>query len=202
MNIIVSGKHLEVGEALRSHAAAMLQRHVKKYFNNAVDANIMLSKQADFFHTHVTVNDGTGTHFLVNGDGDDADAYRSVDKAVRKIEIQLERYKTRIKNHRKLNFSKVPIDARKYVINDFPQEESAIDDVTSEEVGPTIIAEKQISVPILSVRDAVMYMNLQNIPAILFINSINNKLNMVYNRSDSNVAWVDTSIDFTENINQ
>ena len=189
MNIVISGKHLEVGESLRVHATEFLQKHIKKYFTNAVNANVTISKATDSFHTHVTVNDGTGTHFLVNGDGDDSDAYKSVDKAVKKIEKQLERYKNRIKNHKKTKLEDTVVEATKYIINDF-------EDDTSEpvEVGPTIVAEKQLRLEVLSVRDAVMHMNLQNLPAMLFINAATKKISMVYHRKDNNIAWVDTSV--------
>ena len=188
MHIVISGKHLEVGDSLKIHTTQFVQKHVTKYFSNAINAHVTISKEGDSFHSHITVNDGTGTHFLVNGDGIDGDAYKSVDKAVKKIEKQLERYKNRIKDHKKPKYQEVPIEATKYVINDFENENNEL------EAAPTIVAEKQLSVEILTVRDAVMHMNLQNLPAMLFINSANNKISMVYQRWDSNIAWVDTSI--------
>ncbi len=190
MHIVISGKHLEVGEALKLHATQFVQKHVKKYFGHAVNTHVTISKEADSFHTHVTVNDGTGTHFLVNGDGSDGDAYKSVDKAVKKIAQQLERYKNRIKNHKKTKLKDTEIEATKYIINDF---EDNVEE-TVQEAAPTIVAEKQLQVDILSVRDAVMHMNLRNLPAMLFINASNNKVSMVYQRPDSNIGWVDTAI--------
>jgi ribosomal subunit interface protein len=191
MHIVISGKHLEVGEALRLHATQFVQKNIKKYFSNAINAHVTLSKEADMFHTHITVNDGIGAHFLVNGDGNDLDAYKSVDKAVKKIEKQLEKYKTRIKNHKNPKYQETSVEATKYVISDFEE-----DEVTTEvELAPTVIAEKQLKVDVLTVRDAVMHMNLQNLPAMLFINAANRKMNMVYQRPDNNIAWVDTNID-------
>jgi ribosomal subunit interface protein len=198
MHIVISGKHLEVGESLRLHATQFVEKNIKKYFINAINANVTISKEGEAFHTHITVNDGTGTHFLVNGDGNNLDPYKSVDQAVKKIEKQLERYKNRIKNHKKPKYHELSVDAVKYVISDF--EEDANIDLTNE-VGPTVIAEKQLKVQVLTIRDAVMHMNLQNLPAMLFINAANNKISMVYQRSDNNIAWVDTNIDIsTKNI--
>lgn len=197
MNIIVSGKHLEIGEALRSHIADFLRKHIKKYFSNAVDANVVIRKESANFHTHITVNDGTGTHLLINADGDDSDPYRSSEKAVKRIEKQLERYKNRIKNHRKTKYSDLSIEATKYIINDFEESTSEETEDISVDTAPTIIAEKQLTLQALSVRDAVMHMNLQNLPAMIFVNTANSKLSMIYNRKDGNIAWVDTSIDIS-----
>jgi len=194
MHIVISGKHLEVGEALRSHATEFIKKHIVKYFNNAVNAHVTISKEVNHFHTHVTVNDGTGSHLIINGDGNDSDAYKSVDQAVKKIEKQLEKYKNRIKDRQKIPIKDfVPIEATKYVINDF-EETEADESNAQEEIAPTVVAEKQLKLDILSVRDAVMHMNLRNLPAMLFVNAANNKVSMVYQRQDNNIAWVDTTI--------
>ena len=78
----------------------------------------------------------------------------------------------------------------KYVIS--PLEESDIDD---NEKSPTIIAEKPSNVESLSVKDAVMKMDLLNLPALLFINDATKKLNLVYYRKDGNISWIDTKMD-------
>lgn len=193
MHIVISGKHLEVGEALRIHATQFLEKNIKKYFSNAINANVTISKDADLFHAHITVNDGTGTHLLVNGDGNNLDPYKSVDQAIKKIEKQLEKYKARIKNHKKSKYHDSSVEAIKYVISDFDEDENN----ALVETAPTVIAEKQLKVEILTVRDAVMYMNLQNLPAMLFINAANSKISMVYQRPDNNIGWVDTNIDIS-----
>ena len=135
---------------------------------------------------------------MINSDASDSDAYKSVDKAIKKIEKQLEKYKARIKNHRKTKYNDLPLEAKKYIISDLEDEE--INSV--EEDNPTIIAEKPIQVKVLSVRDAVMHMNLQNVPAMVFVNGSNYKLSLVYKRTDGNIAWVDTSVDMSQQVSK
>jgi ribosomal subunit interface protein len=197
MHIVISGKHLDVGDSLRMHSTEFIQKHIKKYFSNIVDTHITISKNKDSFHTHVSVNDGVGIH-MINGDANDDDAYKSVEKAIKKIEKQLERYKTRIKNHRKTKYHDLPLEAKKYIISDAEDEENE----SIEEAGPAIIAEKPIKVKVLSVRDAVMHMNLQNLPAMTFVNASNYKLSLIYQRKDGNIAWVDTSIDMAQQVSK
>jgi ribosomal subunit interface protein len=199
MHIVISGKHLNVGESLKAHATEFLQKHIKKYFLNAVNAHVTISKNVDEFHTNIIVNDGVMSHMTVNSDAHDGDAYKCVEKAIKKVEKQLERYKNRIKNHRKTKYNDIALEAKKYIINDFSDDESVTqsDDV---DYGPTIVAEKPVTLKVLSVRDAVMHMNLQGIPAITFVNASNYKLSLVYQRADGNIAWVDTRVDMSQHV--
>ena len=56
---------------------------------------------------------------------------------------------------------------------------------------PVIIAEMQTEIPVCTVSEAVMRMDLENLPALLFKNTAHGGLNMVYRRSDGNIGWVD-----------
>ena len=67
--------------------------------------------------------------------------------------------------------------------------------IDNHENSPTIIAEKPSNVENLSVKDAVMKMDLLNLPALLFTNDASRKLNLVYYRKDGNISWIDTKID-------
>lgn len=192
MNIIVSGKHLEVGDSLREHASSNLHKSVKKYFPNPVNAHVTISKNANEFHTHITLNNGTGVHLTVNSDANDADPYKSFDKALKKIVHQLEKYKSRITDHHKQNHHEdFFAEVRKYtLLNDADEAVDALN--------PTIVAEKQVAIRVLSVADAIMHMNLQNLPAFMFINAASKKLSMIYLRKDGNVSWVDTNYDMSQ----
>lgn len=198
MHIVISGRHLDVGDALKGHATQFVEKHIKKYFTNAIHAHVTIGKNAEEFHTNISVNEGTGTHIIINGDANDLDPYKSVEKAVKRIEKQLERYKGRIKNHRKTKYHDLNLEAKKYIINDFDEDEEE----PISEPSPTIVAEKPMTVKVLSVRDAVMHMNLQNVPSLIFVNASNNKLSMIYQRVDKNIAWVDTNIDMSNYLNE
>jgi hypothetical protein len=46
-------------------------------------------------------------------------------------------------------------------------------------------------VDILSVGEAVMQMDLADVPALIFRNSAHGGINVVYRRPDGNIGWVD-----------
>ena len=57
---------------------------------------------------------------------------------------------------------------------------------------PAIVAEKPAKILSLSVGEAVMKMDLENLPALLFENVKTGRVNVVYYRKDGNISWVDT----------
>jgi hypothetical protein len=59
------------------------------------------------------------------------------------------------------------------------------------DAAPVVIAEMATEVPTLSVSEAVMRMDLEDSPALMFRNRAHGGLNMVYRRGDGNVGWVD-----------
>jgi ribosomal subunit interface protein len=192
MHIVISGQHLEVGESLQNHAKSLLEKNVKKFFPAAIGAKVTIAKKnTSHFHTHIALNDCTTGHMNINSNGEDFDAYKSVEIAVKKLEKQLEKYKDRIKNHHKSKYYDIP--AVKYLL-----EEASLN--SAEATAPTIVSERPMQIKVLSVKDAVMHMDLQDLQAMIFINASNYKLSLVYNRKDGNIAWVDSNLDLADKV--
>ncbi len=76
----------------------------------------------------------------------------------------------------------------KYILADSGENE--IEDMGDGDA-PVIIAEKPAQIETLSVSDAVMRMDLGELPAVLFINKKTGNLNVVYRRDDGNISWID-----------
>ena len=60
---------------------------------------------------------------------------------------------------------------------------------------PITIAETDANIPVCTVSEAVMYMDLVNECAIMFRNSSNGHISMVYRRKDGNIGWVEPKAD-------
>ena len=54
-----------------------------------------------------------------------------------------------------------------------------------------IIAEMQTALPVCTVSEAVMQMDLEGLTALMFKNTAHGGLNMVYRRADGNIGWID-----------
>jgi ribosomal subunit interface protein len=186
MQITVSGKHLEVGSALHDYVEASLQDAVTKYFEHAISADVVFTKVRHLFKVDILVNEGTGTQLVIKANAEDDDAYAAFDVAVARVAKQLRRYKGRIKDHHKVRPDKDmnSFGATKYVLS------SELSEVSSGEDTPVIIAEKPTEIETLTVSDAVMRMDLGQLPAVMFINKKTLAVNVVYRRQDGNISWI------------
>lgn len=182
MQISIKGKQLTVGDALRSYAEQTLHILVARFFDRAIDASIVLSREAHNFRVDIIVHPFRGV--TVQGSGTANDAYAAFDAATDKIERQLHRYKGRFSEHK---IKEGVVTARYAIIaTQMGNEESLVEDNA-----PVIIAEMSADVPVCSVSGAVMRLDLANATAVLFRNSAHGRLNMVYRRSDGNIGWID-----------
>jgi ribosomal subunit interface protein len=191
MQLSIAGKQLDVGNALQGYVTDHLDKNVKKYFEHAIKADVVFSKQAHLFRADIIVNEGTGHNVVIKGTADSDDVYAAFDSALARIATQLRRYKRRIKDHHKPKLAELGIDeiralkGVKYVISPLSEENEIVN-------APVIVAEKPTSIETLTVAEAVMRMDLAQLPALLFINQLNGRVNVVYQRADGNISWVDT----------
>jgi ribosomal subunit interface protein len=185
MEISVKGKNMDVGEALSSHVQNHLTPAVAKYFDQAIDASVTFSRDAHNLRTDISVHPGP-RGLLIQGKGEGRDAYRAFEGALTRIAKQLRRYKRRLSDHHKATAAEDYLQALQYVIE--PEQE----DLENEPDGqPVIIAEMETHIATLTVSEAVMRMDLADAPVVMFRNSANGGLNVVYKRTDGNVGWID-----------
>ncbi len=136
--------------------------------------------------------------FSVQSGGEAEDAYVAFDSAAERIDKRLRRHKRRLKNHHHAKESEAQADqdATAYVLaaddDDVPAD--ATDGAEAPEGEPLVIAEMRTSIPQLSVSEAVMRLDLTDLPALLFRNSARGNLNVVYRRGDGNVGWIDPDL--------
>ncbi|MBI3514787.1 MAG: ribosome-associated translation inhibitor RaiA [Proteobacteria bacterium] len=189
MHITVTGKQIEVGEALRGHMESALTAAVSKYFSNPLESQIVFTREAHLFRADVSVHVGRG--ILVQGQALAADAYGAGDAAVEHVAKRLRRYKRRLRDHHKeRERDKVEaVTAQSYVLAAEPDDGDDADAGAGTQ--PAVVAEMTTEILTLSVGEAVMRLDLGVEPALLFRHAGHGGLNLVYRRSDGNVGWID-----------
>jgi ribosome hibernation promoting factor len=188
----VSGKNLDIGEALRTRVNARVVDAMAKYFDGGYSGHVTVAKDGFGFRTECAIHLDSG--ITLHTEGMAADAYSSTDQAALRIEKRLRRYKRRLKgrpapsNHDGAGNDGAGLaGAQSYVI-------AAPDHESEEEItdfNPVIIAESTTSLERLSVSDAVMELDMTGAPVVVFRHSVSGRVNMVYRRADSNIGWVD-----------
>jgi len=185
MQIKITGKNLDIGEALRDRINDRLSQFRQKYFEGTVHGHVTVEKQRIGFHSDCTLHLATG--LLLQAQGDAGDAPASFEAAALHLEKQLKRYKQRLKDHHKSRKEPVrQLEASSYVISVAPEEE-----LPEAGLNPVVIAEQATRVPELTVGEAVMQLDISSVPFVLFRNSGHGALNVVYRRADGNIGWVD-----------
>ena len=191
MQITVIGKQLDVGNALRQHVIGTLETAVEKYFDHAIEATVTLTKQAHLYVVQISVHFGKG--MLVQAKASANEVYPACDFACDRVAKQLRRYKRRLRDHHsnRDQYEQARIDATHYVIAQEDEDHSDDENVSGFE--PVIVAETPDRIDTLSVGEAVMRLDLGDIPALMFRNGKHGGLNVVYRRADGNIGWLDPS---------
>ncbi|WP_298285440.1 ribosome hibernation-promoting factor, HPF/YfiA family [Acidocella sp.] len=195
MQLTVSGKQVELSDALRVHVGKNLDTITSKYFDAALEAHVTFSKARNFFTCDINLHAGRG--ITVRGEGEAADAHAAFDDAAEHIATRLRRYRRRVSEHaRDAGNRAKPQNGRQYVL--VPEAEPDHEDITAkpaptaaEALSAMVIAESATAIETLSVRDAVMKLDLAFTPVLMFRNAKTNELNVVYRRTDGNVGWID-----------
>jgi ribosomal subunit interface protein len=188
MQLQISGRHVDLGSSFQEHVEKRLNDGLSKYLDRIVTLDVVVSKEAHHqFRVDIHGNTGTHSGIILKSQGSAGEIYAAFDDAATKAEKQLRRYKRRIKGHHHGDVKESrALNARKYVLQ--PESHDAELD---EKGAPVVVAEKSTSIERLTVSAAVMKMDLADLPALMFFNAGNGRLNVVYRRVDGNISWVD-----------
>jgi ribosomal subunit interface protein len=183
----ISGKNLDVGDALRTRINERVIEALGKYFDGGYSGHVTIEKEGFGFRTECAVH--LDSKVTLHAEGMAADAYASADQAAIRIEKRLRRYHRRLKDHQPNHGDgHAPVDVPSYVIAT-PDHES--EDEIGGEFTPVIIAESTTLLKRLSVSEAVTELDMTGVPVIVFRHAGNGRVNVVYRRSDGHVGWID-----------
>ena len=189
MQLTVSGKQIDLSDSLRVHVEQHLDVITNKYFDHALEANVTFSKDRSFFTCGIQMHAGRG--ITVRGEGEAADARAAFDDAAAHVATRLRRYRRRVSDHAREEGSRArPEPGRQFILRgeDLAEDKTGDDAAT---LHATVIAESATFIETLSVRDAVMRMDLADQHVLMFRNLKNGHFNVVYRRTDGHIGWID-----------
>jgi ribosomal subunit interface protein len=193
MQIQVTGKHVNVGEALRSRVSDELSSSIGKYFDRGGGggADVVVSREGHAFKVDCAVTLGSGHQLTTQGLG--GDAHLAFDAAIAKMQKRIRRYKNRLTDHHPQALARQAETAAYYVLqapDDGPDET----DLDAEAPGfpePMVIAETETKIELMTVSMAVMELDVSESQTIVFRNAAHGGLSVVYRRPDGNIGWID-----------
>lgn len=192
MQLSVKGKQLDIGNALRAHVESSLERILGKYFGDAIDARVTLSREAHLYRAMVCAH--IGRNILLEAHGEAVEPYPAFDSAAERLSKRLRRHKRWLRDHHKegLTDQGLPsIDAEPRAGADGSDDNRDEAPIEGADNGQPMIVAEMAEVPDLTVSDAVERMDQAGLPAMLFRNRAHGGLNMIYRRPDGNIGWLD-----------
>jgi ribosomal subunit interface protein len=200
MQVQVTGKHVDVGEALRTRVSDELTLSISKYFDRGGGgADVVVSREGPAFRVDCAVTLATGQQLTTQGLGDDA--HLAFDAALEKLSKRIRRYKNRLKSHHGQQVAAKQAENAAYFVLAAPdvdeEDDGEVDSHPFPE--PMIIAETERPVRSMTVSMAVMELDLSEAQTIVFRNAAHGGLSVVYRRPDGNIGWIDPERTKTRN---
>jgi len=194
-------RHMDSSDALRNYAEERLSK-IKRYFADPLKVNctFAVEKIHHIVQFDVTLRNGLQLHSSEKTEN----MYSSIDMALAKMERQVRRYKDRITAHKPQKGKAARVRQTEIAADAFDEAEVGSDAghehaQTSSEVGgstiepPTpIVREKEFRADRLTVRDAVMQLNLLHKQFLVFINTETGDINVVYRLDESGYGLIET----------
>ncbi|MEP9350047.1 ribosome-associated translation inhibitor RaiA [Xanthobacter sp. KR7-225] len=196
MALRVSGKNIDVGEALRQRLTDRLSEVVAKYFDGGWSGHVTVAREGSGYRSECMLHLDSGVNLQAHGSEQEANA--SADAAVEKIEKRLRRYRQRVKDrhgHGGTGIAGTGGDgtnpseaAQSYILAPVPENETeeALDGWS-----PTVVAEQVTRLRSLSVADAVLELDITGAPVVVFRHASHGRVSVVYRRPDGHVGWID-----------
>lgn len=187
MKLTVIGKNMDIGDSLRGYVEGKIAEISTKYFSKPIEGKVVITKDAHLYVVDISIH--AGRNILMQSEAEASEIYPAVDAASDKVEKRLRRHKRRLKDHHQRE-SISAVAAQYAVIEGGRQDEDA--ELEHPESGePLIVAEMPTIIEELTVSEAVMRLDLGNLPALMFRNRGHGRLNVIYRRPDGNIGWVD-----------
>lgn len=191
MQLSVSGKHIDVGDSLRGHVTHAIGVSAERYFGRAIEGKVIFQRARRAFRADISLHVARGINVQTHGEAEDP--YAAFDVAAERLDKRLRRHKRRIVARRKEPAENdSPETGTHRVFAAYPVSEIPPGAAEDPDHGaPVVVAEVAHDIPALSVSDAVMCLDLGEMPVLMFRNRANGAYNVVYRRPDGTIGWID-----------
>jgi ribosomal subunit interface protein len=194
MRVRVTGRNIDVGDALRSRIETDLNEGVSRYIARDGEGLVTITKERHLYIVEIQIHLDSG--ITLEAKGEAGDAHPAFDVTLAKIEKRVRRYKRRLKDHHAVSrATSNQIEASYAVIAAGDADDDGVE-IAPEDAGdaPLVIAETSKSVLTMPVSTAVLQLEVSEQPALMFRNPSTGALNMVYRRADGNIGWLDPGV--------
>ena len=189
MSLSIAGKNMDVGSALRQRIEERLAAALEKYFDGNYSGQVTVEKSGAGFESDITIHLDTG--IVLRTSATEQDPTRAFEIAAERTDKRLRRYKRRLKAHHGSPERQAFEESigTQFVLAT-PDEEEDL----PENYAPLVVAETPTKIRTMTVGMAVLELDLIDAPVLMFRNAANGTINVVFQRTDGNVGWIDPAL--------
>ena len=191
MTFRISGKKLDVGDALRGHIEERVSAAIGKYFDGGFSGHVVLEREGSGFKADCMLHLDTG--IVLQAEGTAQDARLAFELAAERIDKRLRRYKRRLKGHNH-HGGTAATETAESDLTAYVMASPSDDEDVGPDYNPVTIAEEATALRTLSVSSAIVSLDMSDQPVLLFLNANHGGLNIVYRRNDGNIGWIDPEL--------
>ncbi len=186
--IRIQGKHIAVTEALRAYVQQKLAR-LPRYFDQVQDAQVVLSVTKDRSLGKAQVVEVTVwcDGLVLRAEEASADMYGSIDAVAEKLERQIEKYRSRMIEKRRMDESRRrrrTEQSAEAALKAGPSESAAPDT-------PRIVRTKRFAMKPMTTDEAVVQMELLGHEFFVFRQSGTQEVSVLYRRRDGDYGLIE-----------
>lgn len=173
MNFIISGKNIDVTDALKDRVVKKLGKLGKFFYpETEVIATLSVQKNRQIIEVTIPFNG-----IILRAEEANDDMYTSIDKVVDVLERQIKKNKTRL--------------SKKLHENAFKDEDGDPETEQEEEEEYKVVKSKKFAIKPMTVEEAILQMNLLGHEFFMFSNSETGQTNVVYRRKDGDYGLIE-----------
>lgn len=179
MNIIITGRHFDITEGIKSHVNGKIAK-LDKFFTKILEAHVILAVEKFRHITEITL---AGKDLKITATETTSDMYASIDKAVESLDKQMRKFHERLREHKIKGAHKAEVKAVKSAYK-----------TSGENINfaPEIVEVKSFSEKPMSVEEAMEELKILNKEFLVFRNSDDETINVIYKRKDGNFGLIRT----------
>ena len=172
MNLVISGKNLDITEGLRSAIEEKIGK-LERYFTDTTEVHVTLSTEKNRQKIEITI---PMKGSIIRAEEVSSDMYVSIDLVEEVIERQLRKYKNKLidKEQNAAHLSQSFIEA---------------DDFEDEDI--QIIRSKKFAMKPMDAEEACVQMELLGHNFFMFLNADTNEVNVVYKRKGNSYGLIE-----------
>lgn len=180
--IVVTGRHVEVTEAMRDYAKKKVEGLHLDY-PRIIEAKVVLDVQKHHNQQKAEIILFCANHIVIEVDSTTTDIYASIDESISKIARRMRKYKTRmLKSHRPRKGSIKHIEEHIFEEAQLEKEE--------EHMEPSYVHNEQYKIRPLYPDEALLDLAISDRSFVVFENANTHKLAILYRRKDGEYGLI------------